>query len=39
MLQKTAAEEQLDDIHGSRQEKGNKKERKYKEWYLEQEKK
>ena len=33
MLQKTAAAEQLDDIHGSRKEKGNKKKRKYEEWY------
>ena len=33
MLQKTAAAEQVDDIHGSRKEKGDKKKRKYEEWY------
>ena len=34
MLNKSAAEEQLDDIiHGSRKKKGNKKKRKYEEWY------
>ena len=33
MLQKTADAEQLDDIHGSRKEKGNKKKMKYEERY------
>ena len=39
MLQKTAAAEQLDDIHGSRKEKGNKKKGNMKSGTIEQEKK
>ena len=39
MLQKTAAEEQLDDIHDSKKEKGNKKKRNMKSGTIDQEKK
>ena len=39
MLQKTAAAEQLDDIHGSRKEKGNKTKGNMKSGTIEQEKK